>query len=63
MLVYVRRRFGRLYRERLARRLLTQIASFELQVRVETMPQVANVNPTTEHDLYLTLYVSSAGGV
>jgi hypothetical protein len=27
------------------------------------MSQVVNVNPTTEHSLYLTLYVSNAGGV
>ncbi len=27
------------------------------------MPQVVNVNPATEHSLYLTLYVSNAGGV
>jgi hypothetical protein len=27
------------------------------------MVQSVNVNPKTEHDLYLTLYVSNSGGV
>jgi hypothetical protein len=27
------------------------------------MAQLVDVNPTTEHHLYLTLYVSNSGGV
>ena len=27
------------------------------------MPQLVNVNPISEHNLYLTLFVSNSGGV
>jgi len=30
---------------------------------VHVMSQLDNVNPISEHNLYLTLYVSSSGGV
>jgi hypothetical protein len=30
---------------------------------VHAMSQLDNVNPISEHNLYLTLYVSSSGGV
>jgi hypothetical protein len=34
----------------------------EAQTGAAAMPQIANVNPTSEHALFLQLFVTNAGG-
>lgn len=34
----------------------------EARVRVQLMRQLVNVNPTSEHALYLRLFVTNGGG-